>query len=69
MEKKNNFFDQYGNYINIENLSLAEIYLRASQEGYKKGYIDGSLGINRTSEGISKTADNLYDKLMKGGLV
>lgn len=69
MEKKNNFFDQYGNYINIENLSLAEIYLRASQEGYKKGYIDGSLGVNRTSEGISNTADKLYDKLMKGGLI
>lgn len=40
-----NYFDKNGNYINIENLSLAEIYLRASEEGYKKGYVDGSCGM------------------------
>ena len=33
--EKANYFDKQGNYINVENLSLAEIY--------KKGFIDGSL--------------------------
>lgn len=40
---KSNYFDQNGNYINIENLSLKQIYERAFDEGYKKGYIDGAL--------------------------
>lgn len=38
-----NYFDDKGNYINIENLSLKQIYERAFDEGYKKGYIDGAL--------------------------
>lgn len=40
---KKNHFDEKGNYINEENLSLAEIYKRAYGEGYKKGYIDGAI--------------------------
>ena len=40
---KSNYFDQNENYINVENLSLAEIYLRGSEEGFKKGYTDGQL--------------------------
>ena len=40
---KYNYFDQNGNYINVENLSLADIHKRAFEEGYKKGYIDGAL--------------------------
>lgn len=31
--KSGNYFDKDGNYINIENLSLAEIYYRAFKEG------------------------------------
>jgi len=38
-----NHFNEKGDYINCENLSLAEIYLNASQEGYKKGFIAGSM--------------------------
>lgn len=38
-----NYFDDRGNYINCENLSLRKIYERAFDEGYKKGYIDGAL--------------------------
>ena len=30
---KANYFDKKGNYINVENLSLAEIYYRAFKEG------------------------------------
>ena len=33
---KTNYFDEHGNYINVENLSLAEIY----QRGYEKGRED-----------------------------
>lgn len=64
--KKTNYFDEHGNYINVENLSLSEIYLRASQEGYKKGYTDAIL--DKNNEDISKTADTLFDKLMNGGV-
>ena len=38
-----NYFDAKGNYINSENLSLAEIYYRGMTEGYKKGYIAAQL--------------------------
>lgn len=64
----NNYFDKNGNYINIENLSLSEIYKRASAEGYKKGYADACIGtINAGSQtDISKLADDLYAKLMGG---
>ena len=39
----NNYIDKNGNYINVENLPLIDIYNRGAEEGYKKGYIDGSL--------------------------
>lgn len=61
-----NYFDEKGNYINCENLSLAEIYLGASQEGYKKGYIDGFLA--QKDESVTDMADGLFDKIMGGGL-
>ena len=66
-----NYFDKNGNYINCENLSLAEIYKRGAAEGYKKGYIDGALGSvgdKSETESVSAITDNLYDKLMRGGL-
>ena len=65
-----NYFDKDGNYINAENLSLAEIYKRAAQEGYKKGYMDASLAMTRATSGkdISKMTDDLYAKLMGGGV-
>ena len=62
--EKTNYFDEHGNYINCENLSLSEIYKRAAQEGYKKGYTDAIL--DKNNEDISKTADALFDKLMNG---
>lgn len=43
MAKNINYFDDDGNYVNIENLSLAEIYRRGSEEGYKRGYIDACI--------------------------
>jgi len=66
-----NYFDENGNYINTENLSLAEIYLRASTEGYKKGYADAQLEQIRDSQepvNIKKTADDIYKKLLGGGV-
>lgn len=33
MGHRKNYFDKDGNYINVENLSLAEIYERGKQEG------------------------------------
>ena len=65
--KTTNHFDNNGNYINVENLSLAEIYLRASEEGYKRGFLDASLGIDRKDE-ISKMTDDYFAKLMGGGV-
>lgn len=65
-----NYFDKDGNYINVENLSLAEIYLRAAEEGYKKGYVDASIEAVRTKaeeDSISHMTDNLYNKLIGGG--
>lgn len=68
MEKKN-YIDEKGNYINIENLSLAEIYNEGKVEGYKKGFIDGTL--NRggfiKEETVSEIADNTFNKIMGGG--
>ena len=68
--KKTNYFDEHGNYINVENLSLSEIYKRGAEEGYKKGYIDASISKETTecSVGISEMADGLFDKLMNGGV-
>lgn len=66
-----NHFDKNGNYINCENLTLAEIVSRAQQEGYKKGYIDGTLDAVRDkseTERVSTITDNLYNKLMGGGV-
>ena len=63
-----NYFDNNGNYINCENLSLAEIYKRGAAEGYKKGYTDASLEMTRAKNGsdISKMTDDLYSKLVGG---
>lgn len=41
-----NYFDKNGNYINVENLSLAEIYHR----GYQDGSEDGLQGIRPKGE-------------------
>lgn len=38
-----NYIDKNGNYINVKNLSLRQIYERGLDEGYKKGYVDGTL--------------------------
>ena len=40
---KKNYFDDKGNYINVENLSLREIYERGFDEGFKRGYPEGAL--------------------------
>ena len=58
-----NHFDEKGNYINCENLTLKEIYERGFDEGFKKGYVDGAL---HKDTDISAMADNLYNKLMGG---
>lgn len=67
-----NHFDKNGNYINCENLSLAEIYKRGAAEGYKKGYADASLEWsareNRDLKDISERVDDLYSKLVGGGV-
>ena len=64
-----NYFDKNGNYINVENLSLAQIYHRAAQEGYKKGYTDASIEMVRADSGsdLAKLTDDLYAKLIGGG--
>lgn len=64
MEKKTNYFDEHGNYINIENLSLRQIYERGFDEGFKKGYVDGAL---HKDTDISQLTDDLYNKLIGGG--
>ena len=61
---KKNYFDDKGNYINVENLSLREIYERGFDEGYKRGYPDGALH-NKELSG-SELADLLFEKLMGG---
>ena len=65
---KKNYIDEKGNYINAENLSLAEIYNRGREEGYKKGFIDGTL--NRggfiKEVNVSDVADDCFKKLMGG---
>lgn len=65
-----NYFDNNGNYINVENLSLADIYKRAAEEGYKKGYVDANIELVRTDSGsdIAKLTDDLYAKLIGGGV-
>lgn len=65
-EKAKNYFDDKGNYINVENLSLAEIFNRGREEGYKKGYIDGSLVMKE--ESVTDMANGLYNKIMGGGV-
>lgn len=65
-----NYFDKNGNYINVENLSLADIYKRAAEEGYRKGYTDASIERVRTDSGsdLAKLTDDLYAKLIGGGV-
>lgn len=65
-----NYFDKNGNYINVENLSLADIYKRAAEEGYKKGYIDANLEMASAEHGadLAKLTDDLYAKLIGGGV-
>ena len=65
-EKAVNYFDKDGNYVNIENLTLTEIFNRGKAEGYKKGFVDGSLA-ELHSKTASETADSLFLKLMGGG--
>ena len=60
-----NHFDEKGNYINCENLTLKEIYERGFDEGFKKGYVDGAL---HKDTDISAMADDLYNKLMGGSV-
>jgi len=60
-----NHFDEKGNYINCENLTLKEIYERGFDEGYKKGYVDGTLHKDTDISGI---VDDLYTKLLGGGM-
>ena len=60
-----NHFDEKGNYVNCENLTLAQIYERGMDEGYKKGYVDGALHKDTDISGI---VDDLYTKLLGGGL-
>lgn len=70
MMTNKNHFDDKGNYINVENLSLAEIFNEGRVEGYKKGFIDGTL--NRggfiKEETVSDIADDAFNKIMRGGL-
>lgn len=63
--KTTNHFDERGNYVNVENLTLKQIYERGFDEGFKKGYIEGAL--HKDSD-ISKMTDDLYNKLMGGGV-
>ena len=64
-----NYIDNKGNYINVENLSLIDIYNEGRVEGYKKGFIDGTLNKNGLikEESVSDVADDLFKKLMGGG--
>lgn len=41
-EPKKNYIDDKGNYQNVENLTLAEIYNKGMQEGYKAGFVAGN---------------------------
>ena len=59
---KYNYFDQNGNYINVENLSLAEIYARASAEGYKRGYTDAKIEDAKAAEEAVRESHYLDDR-------
>lgn len=61
---KKNYFDEKGNYINVENLSLREIFERGFDEGFKKGYIDGAL--HNKDMSVSEYADMYFAKLIGG---
>ena len=63
-DAKKNYFDDKGNYINVENLSLREIFERGFDEGYKKGYPDGAL--HNKDMTPSEYADLYISKLMGG---
>lgn len=73
-EPTKNYIDKSGNYVNIENLTLTEIFNRGREEGYKAGYIHGSLSrpelmnISPTEKkNVSELADELFKRLMGGG--
>ena len=59
---KNNYFDKNGNYVNVENLSLAEIYARASAEGYKRGYTDAKIEDTKAAEEAVQESHYLDDR-------
>lgn len=63
VDKSKNHFDEKGNYVNVENLTLRQIFEQGFDTGYKRGYIDGAL---HKDESIPATADYLFDKIMKG---
>ena len=69
MMTNKNYIDEKGNYINVENLSLIEIYNEGRVEGYKKGFIDGTLNkkgfLKEVS--VSDIADDAFKKIMGGG--
>ena len=69
-----NYIDEKGNYINVENLSLIEIYNEGRVEGYKRGYVHGCLSrpeleniSSSEKKDVSNLADELFKRLMGGG--
>ena len=74
-EKAVNYIDKSGNYVNIENLTLTEIFNRGRGEGYKAGYVHGCLSrpeLDNISpsekKNVSNLADELFKRLMGGGV-
>ena len=63
-DTKKNYFDDKGNYINVENLSLKEIFERGFDEGFKRGYLEGALHNKEMT--LSEYADLYFAKLMGG---
>ena len=63
-DTRKNYFDDKGNYINVENLSLREIYERGFDEGFKRGYLEGALHNKEMTP--SEYADLYFAKLMGG---
>lgn len=68
-----NYFDKDGNYINVENLSLADIYHQAFELGvaskpsederslqYSKGYQDGFLEAKKLFGGTDREEENKW---------
>lgn len=63
MEKKN-YIDEKGNYINVENLPLIEIFNRGKVEGYKKGFIQGSMSKSESGDTQGEYVDISKLRLM-----